>query len=276
MITEDALRELMADADLPTSMSPELVRGRARTLRRHRRAGLAGGVALVLPALVIGLTRVPYWQGKSAGVARSVAFAGDGSPLPVQGGGKVALNIPHLYAYTGPSDLCWGSDARDGVGGMCMVDGADDVSNGGMSLGDGVIGSISVVPVVRAEFVVDAKVIPAQVVGFAKYPQWRTLTAPIAPADELAATVVIHGWDASGAQVLDVCTGEACPAQPQTTQPVLPPNPADAHVPAAAPAVPIGGPVAVLPDMRVGSSPASRRGRRRTGSASAGRAGPSA
>lgn len=260
MITEDTLRELMSDTELPPSLAPELVRRRARTLRRNRRTGLAGGVALVLPALLVGLARVPYGQGNPAGSGRLAAVAGDGSPLPVTADGLVALKIPRLFAWTDSEAVCWGPKPGDYKPGMAEYDlpgecltSSDQL--GGYSAGGGVIGSFSVVPVARAEFVLAGRTIPAQVVGFSRHAQWRTLTASIDPADELGDKVVVRGWDAAGRQVLDQCTGEACPAQPRPTQPALPPDPANPAAPAATSAVPIGGTVAVLPDLKVAVLP---------------------
>ena len=173
--------------------------------------------------------------------------------MPVDAHGRVALKIPHLYAYTGPGDLCWGSGTDHGVGGMCLVDDTNDQKDGGISVGHGVIGSIAVEPVVRADFVLANHVVHAQVVGFAKYPRWRTLTARWTGPDSDAGDVLIRGWDASGKQILSVnCLGGcAVPAKKPT---MAAQTPSASPAPLAQPARPqpstlslSGAAVAVLP-----------------------------
>ena len=82
-----------------------------------------------------------------------------------------------------------------------------------MTSGHGVIGSHRQVPVARADFVLGAHVAHAQVVGFAKYPNYRILTAAWDGPDT---DVMLRGWDASGRLILDVGCPGGCPiiAQP--------------------------------------------------------------
>ena len=86
----------------------------------------------------------------------------------------------------------------------------------------------------------------AQVVGFAKYPDWRTLTAPWEGPETDGVDVLIRGWDASGKLILsEGCVG-GCPVPIEPTQAAITGNPA----PAASSAPPTSVPTA-LPDGNV-------------------------
>jgi hypothetical protein len=245
MITDDDLRALLRADQVPPSLSPSLVRARAGRIRRSRRLGAAAVTALVAPVLAFVAIGLP---GRGAGSIDGAAgyppaFDGSGNALPIGPDGKVALDVPHLYAYTGPGDLCWGSDEQYGLGGMCIVAHANDIGNGGPSVGGGVIGAISVVPVARADFILGSHVVHAQVVGFAKYPNWRTLTAKWdGPEDG----VLIRGWDASGKLILSEGCAGGCPIPAEPSQPAV----AAARAPAASSAPPTPVPTAV-PDGNV-------------------------
>ncbi|BEP15676.1 hypothetical protein acdb102_39870 [Acidothermaceae bacterium B102] len=231
MITDDDLRALLGADEAPAALSPSAVRQRARRIRRGRRLGAAAAAALVVPLVALLTVGLPGVGSRTIDGAAGdpPAFDGYGNPLQQQPDGKVVLDLPHLYAYTGPGDLCWGSAAMTGVGGMCVVapaNGASASGSGtGMSIGDGVIGSISVVPVARADFISGSHVVHAQVVGFAKYPNWRTLTAAW---DGPVEGVLLRGWDVSGRLVLSVGCPGGCPISAQPSQPPVTEVPAPA------------------------------------------------
>jgi hypothetical protein len=258
VITDDDLRTLLTDAEVPASLSPAAVRRRAGRIRRDRRLGVTAVLVVLLPAMAVGGARLTGWspladRSATTGAAGDLptAFDGSGRSLPVGANGRVTLDIPHLSAWVDSQALCWGSEEQYGLGGECMVANADDVYNGSESLGSGLVGSISTVPVARADFILGDKTVHAQVVGFARYPQWRTLTAPWDGPESDAGNILIRGWDASGKLILSVgCVG-GCPIP---TEPAQAPQPPDPGVQAATSAPPTPAPTA-LADSRISVLP---------------------
>lgn len=228
MITEESLRSLLADDELPPSLSPVRVRRRARAIRRNRRAGLVAGVALVLPSLVIGLSRVPVFQGASAGRPLPMAFGADLKPVPLLPEGRVALAFPGQTAWATADEECVSDVPNNDVGGWCRVDSPEETDS--FSMGGGALFAVVAEPVVRADFYDGTAVVHAQVVGFALHPQWRTVSAisPWPAEDVQTNKIYLRGWDAEGKLVLSVgCLG-GCPAVPQQQ-----PDPANELAPAA-------------------------------------------
>jgi hypothetical protein len=248
MITDDDLRALITSDEIPGSLSPSSVRARAQRIRLRRRLGTAG-VALAIPAIALATLVLPGRGASSIdGVAGyPPAFDGNGNALPIGPDGKVALEIPHLTAWVDSQALCLGHVVGDYVQSDlpsgCIVSGTAGYF---VQVVNGVIGSFTEEPVARADFILGKRVVHAQVVGFARHPQWRTLTARWDGPDS---GVLIRGWDASGKLILSQgCTG-GCPIPAEPSQPVVagPPAPAASSAP---PTPPTPDPTAV-PDGNV-------------------------
>ena len=97
MITEDDLRTLLADHEVPVGVSPSEVRARARSVHVRRRVTVVAMASVVAMGMAAGVG----WAGlpgfTRGGTSLPQAFGGDGRALPVSETGVVALNIPHLY-----------------------------------------------------------------------------------------------------------------------------------------------------------------------------------
>ena len=123
---------------------------------------------------------------------------------------------------------------------MCQV--SSDAS--GTEVAGGAIASFSATPVVRADFILGGETEHAQVMGFARHPQWRILSAPWKGPESDAAGVLIRGWDADGRLVLSVgCVG-GCPIPAQPSLPAVQPT-VGVPVPAASSAPPTPAPTAI-------------------------------
>ena len=252
MITEDHLRALITSDEIPGSLSPASVRARARRLQVRRRLSAAAVTTLVAPVLVFATVGLPGRGTSSIDGATGYppAFDGNGNALPIGPDGKVALDIPHETAWVDSEALCLGhvvgnyvqSDLPSG----CTESG---VSGFGYEVVNGVIGSLINVPVARADFILGSHVAHAQVVGFARHPQWRTMTARWDGPDS---GVLVRGWDASGKLILsEGCVGGCqIPARPSRPAVAGTFSPAAPTAPAGLSATPTPVPTAV-PDGNV-------------------------
>jgi hypothetical protein len=234
VITEDALRDLMADDSPLPSLSPALVRRRARAIRRGRRAGMVAVVALVVPSTAIGLSRLPLWQGRTPGSNLPAAFAGDGRPLPRLADGHVSLALPGMTAWATSDEECVSNVPNSDIGGWCHTDSPEEGDT--FTIGGGTTFGVVVEPIVRAELSDGQRTVTAVVVGFAAHPQWRTFSALTTWSTSDMNNVGLRGWDAAGKLVVQVGCPGGCPAVPQQV-----PDPLNARVPAAKSAVPSAG-----------------------------------
>lgn len=258
MITEDDLRTLLADREVPPGIAPAQARARARTLRTRRRVRNAGVAAVLVPTLVglVGAAGPVHLFGPfGRGGHLPPAFGADGKELPVGPRGVVALDVPRLRAWADSESVCVGDwDGRaafvkSDLPGLCWVTGAAV----GAAVQGGAIASLSDVPVVRADFILGGETQHAQVTGFAQHPRWRLLTAPWHGPESDEANVLIRGWDSAGKLVFSVgCVG-GCPVPAQASAPALQPT-VGIPVPAASSAPPTPVPTAVA-DGRVSVLP---------------------
>ncbi len=221
MITEDEIRNLFADDELPAPLAPAAIRRRAHALRRVRQGGVVAAVAIVVPAVVFGVSALPSSRGTT--VTGSGGSSGTDAALNLPDG-SMALRAPHMYAWTTADGVCYGEGPLTTQFRSCVT--ADDVNHAqGWTLNNGVGGAIVRAPVIRAEFIIGGtRVVPAQVVGFAHNPQWRILTADLKVPDSQASNVEVLGWDAAGSRVLvlgdcsaDCAPGVVAPSRGSTT-----------------------------------------------------------
>jgi hypothetical protein len=247
MITEERLRDLMADPQAPQGISPSAARQRAVAIRRRRR-GLTGLTAfatvLLVPAAVVGVRGL----ARADRAALPYAFAGDGGALSAGPDGWVPLKVPGLFMYDDVGALCLGPSLDPapelgtsdyGLPGSCLVQGAD-VGSPGLSVGGGVIAAETVEPVVRADFIEGSTVVHAQVAGLRQFPGWRTLTAAWPLPSTATDNILVRGWDAKGKLILSVGCPGGCPAPVLPSQPAVAPEPQDTSPVPAASSAPVG------------------------------------